>query len=214
MQYEEDARGQGQPEPATDAGRGHGHARGHWYKTPRESLSQRIAELLVFVLQWLDIKMLVTLSSLYLLAASLGRAVAQPNLTALYGPGLSPGAEILYPSDADYTTEVTQRWNLYDAPTYFGAIKPATESDVQYIVQVSAQNNISFLATGRGHGSTSTLAPLNGIEIDLSNFRTINLDAENNRLTVGGSVNFSQLFDPLYNAGKMLRTSCTRFLLS
>ncbi|ELR03672.1 hypothetical protein GMDG_06315 [Pseudogymnoascus destructans 20631-21] len=140
---------------------------------------------------------------LYLLAASLGLAVAQPNLTALYAPGLSAGSEIFYPTDSDYS-EVTPRWNLYDAPTYFGAIKPATEADVQHIVKVSAQNNISFLATGRGHGSTGTLAALNGIEIDLSHFRTVDLDAENNKLTVGGAVNFSQLFDPLYNAGKML----------
>jgi fumiquinazoline A oxidase len=144
-----------------------------------------------------------------LLATSLGLAVAHAssstNLTTLYGPGLSAEAEIFYPSDSDWSEEVTQRWNLNGAPTYFGAIKPATEEDVQHIVRISVENDIDFLATGRGHGSTSTLAFLNGIEIDLSNFRSIDVDAENNRLTVGGSVNFSQLFDPLYDAGKMLR---------
>ncbi|KAI9684236.1 MAG: hypothetical protein M1822_005709 [Bathelium mastoideum] len=63
---------------------------------------------------------------------------------------------------------------------------------------------------GRGHGSTRTLQVFNGIEIDLSNFRTVALDAENSKLTVGGSVSFSQLFDPLYNAGKMLPLANTR----
>ena len=145
----------------------------------------------------------------YLLMVSLPLVNSQtspsPNLTALYGPGLSSGAEIIYPSDPDYTADITPRWNVYDAPTYYGAIKPATEGDVQHVVKVSAQNNISFLATGRGHGVTTTLTAMHGIDIDLGNFRSIDLDAENNRLTVGGSVNFSQLFEPLYNAGKMLR---------
>lgn len=150
-------------------------------------------------------------SSLSLLAATITLAAAQQststNLTALYGPGLSPGAEIFVPSDLGYSTQVTQRWNLYDAPTYFGAIKPAIEEDVAHVVNVSAQNHISFLTTGRGHGSTVTLQAVNGIEIDLSNFRTIDLDVEKGQVTVGGSVNFYQLFDPLYDAGKMLRTS-------
>ncbi|RDW58819.1 hypothetical protein BP6252_13295 [Coleophoma cylindrospora] len=152
--------------------------------------------------------MRVRASSLYLLTTCLRLVAAQsstsPNLTALYGPGLSSGAEIVYSMDPDYSADITPRWNLYDAPTYYGAIKPATEADVQHVVKVSVQSNISFLATGRGHGSTSTLAALHGIDIDLGNFRTIDLDAENNKLTVGGSVNFSQLFEPLNNAGKML----------
>jgi FAD/FMN-containing dehydrogenase len=150
-------------------------------------------------------------SYLHLLAASLRLVAAQsstsPNLTALYGPGLSSGAEIIYVSDPAYSADITPRWNLVNAPTYYGAIKPATEADVQHVVKVSAQHNISFLATGRGHGSTSTLAALHGIDIDLGNFRTVDLDVENNKLTVGGSVNFTQLFEPLNNAGKMLRTS-------
>jgi len=152
--------------------------------------------------------MLVFLTYLYLLATNFLLVAAQssssPDLVALYGPGLSPGAEI-YPSNPNNSANFQPRWNLYDAPTYYGAIKPATEGDVQHIVKISSQNNISFLATGRGHGSTSTLATLHGIEIDLGNFRTFNLDAENNRLTVGGSVNFSQLFEPLNSAGKMMR---------
>ncbi|KAL9074399.1 MAG: hypothetical protein Q9157_004402 [Trypethelium eluteriae] len=152
--------------------------------------------------------MVVSPPSLYLLAASLGLVAARrlglANLTALYGPGLSPGAEIFYPSDPHWSEDVTQRWDLYHAPKYFGAIQPATEQDIQHIAKTSARNNISFLATGRGHGSTSTLTAFDGINIDLSKFRNVDLNANNSKITVGGSVNFSQLFDPLYDAGKML----------
>lgn len=56
------------------------------------------------------------------------------NLTALFEPVLSSGAEIYYANDSNWTQEVTQRWTTWDAPTYLGAIKPVTERDVQNIV--------------------------------------------------------------------------------
>jgi hypothetical protein len=56
------------------------------------------------------------------------------NLTALFGPHLSPNASIVLPSNPNYTTELTQRWSTWSAPTFFGAIIPATTQDVQNIV--------------------------------------------------------------------------------
>ena len=65
-------------------------------------------------------------------------SVAQgSNIVALFGPSLSPGAEIFLPTYANYTEDVTQRWTLHDAPTYLGAIKVATEADIEHIVSSS-----------------------------------------------------------------------------
>lgn len=50
---------------------------------------------------------------------------------------LSPGAEFYLPSQANFTTEVTQRWTIFEAPTYRAAIKPAIPSDVQTIVSLA-----------------------------------------------------------------------------
>ncbi|KAI1098220.1 hypothetical protein F4804DRAFT_325398 [Jackrogersella minutella] len=152
-------------------------------------------------------------SLLNVLSASFGLVVTAGCLTSfelvdLYGPGLSPGAQIIHISDSNFIEQVTQRWTLYAEPAFYGAIKPATEADVQHIVRVSAAHNISFLATGRGHGASTTLEGLYGIEIDLSNFNSVNLDVANDLLTIGGAVNFSQLYEPLYYAGKMLRKPC------
>ncbi|KAI1412487.1 hypothetical protein F5Y13DRAFT_179995 [Hypoxylon sp. FL1857] len=149
---------------------------------------------------------------LYLLSVGFGCVTAidylSPcNLTALYASGLSEGAEIFHISDPNFSEEVTRRWTLYAEPTFCGAIKPATEADIQHIVRVSAAHNISFLATGRGHGASTTLGQLmNGVEVDLSNFQSFSLNVENNLLAIGGAVNFSQIFEPLYNAGKILPT--------
>jgi hypothetical protein len=66
--------------------------------------------------------------------------IAARNLTELFGPGLSPEARIVLPG-SEWTTEVKQRWTTYQAPTYTGAIKPATVEDIQYIVRIAVAHS-------------------------------------------------------------------------
>jgi FAD/FMN-containing dehydrogenase len=59
------------------------------------------------------------------------------------------------------------------------------------------------LASSAQHGFSITLAELhNGLEIDLSAFRKVSVDAEQSTMTVGGGVRFMDVFDPVFNAGK------------
>lgn len=44
-----------------------------------------------------------------------------------------------------------------------------------------------------------------GIDIDLSELRYANLDAQNNLLTIGGATKFQQVWDALQPAGKEIR---------
>lgn len=72
-----------------------------------------------------------------LVQSILGVAIATPsyqNLTSLFGPHLSPRAQIILPTDDTFASQLTQRWTDYNKPSYIGAIKPATESDIQKIV--------------------------------------------------------------------------------
>ncbi|GLA17566.1 hypothetical protein AnigIFM62618_004708 [Aspergillus niger] len=134
-------------------------------------------------------------------------SAATHNITSIFSSSLSPGAQIFLPSDTNYTEDVTQRWTTYDAPTYIGAIKPATVKDIQNIVTLAASNKIPFLATAGGHGATITYVNCtNGIEIDISNFNTVSIDASNNTMTVGGAVRFEDIIPPLYEARKELPT--------
>ncbi|KUL83490.1 hypothetical protein ZTR_10799 [Talaromyces verruculosus] len=138
------------------------------------------------------------------LLAQLTVASGSNNLSTLVGQ-LSPGAEVFYPTAADWS-EVTPRWSTNDAPTFFAAIKPGTSGDIQTIVRYASTNNIPFLGTGGGHGFTTTLGELKeGLEIDLSQFNNVSVDAQNNRLTIGGSVRFGEILDPLYAAGKEIQ---------
>ncbi|KAL5333393.1 FAD-binding domain-containing protein [Aspergillus crustosus] len=128
-------------------------------------------------------------------------------VTALFGRHLSPNATIFLPSDPDWETDVTQRWSNWSAPSYFGAIKPATEKDVQNIVKIAAKNNIPFLATGGGHGTNIGYGTVkNALNIDLSNFKSVKVDAANHRLTVGGAVGQGDIWGPLYEVGQEIPT--------
>ena len=66
-----------------------------------------------------------------------GTAIASgiPNITHLFGPGLSTGANIYLASDPDYASHVKQQWSSHAAPSYIGTIQPATIQDVQHIVR-------------------------------------------------------------------------------
>ena len=71
--------------------------------------------------------------SLFLVLALFSTSLCA-DIKAIFGPSLSNGAEILLPSDANYTTNLTQRWDKFAEPQYTAAIKPATEQDVSEIV--------------------------------------------------------------------------------
>lgn len=75
-----------------------------------------------------------------------------------------------------------------------------------YQVKIASAHRIPFLATGGGHGVSVTLHNIqNGIEIDLSQFKNVSVDAVANTLTIGGANTFGDAINPLYDAGKEMR---------
>lgn len=121
---------------------------------------------------------------------------------------LSSGSEIILTNNPSYPTDFTQRWTIYSNanPTYSVAAKPATVKDVQKIVQYAAQNKVSFLATGGGHGYSTTLSGVkDALNVDLSNFKKVAIDASANTMTIGAATIFADVYDPLYAAGKQIR---------
>lgn len=75
-------------------------------------------------------------------------------------------------------------------------------------VGYAAKSSTPFLSTGGGHGFAITLGRLHhGIELDLSNFKNVSVDADANTLTIGGAVRFRDVVEPLGQAHKELRKS-------
>lgn len=73
-------------------------------------------------------------------------------------------------------------------------------------MKIASSVKIPFLATGGGHSTSVQPGRLHdGLQIDLSNFDSVQVDSEKNLLTVGGATRFAQIIDILYDAGKQFR---------
>lgn len=73
-------------------------------------------------------------------------------------------------------------------------------------IKYASKHDVPFLASGGGHGySTSFGALQNGLKIDLGLFNGVTIDTNQNTMTIGGSVKFSQVTGPLFKAGKEIR---------
>ncbi|KAI0876619.1 hypothetical protein GGS24DRAFT_216948 [Hypoxylon argillaceum] len=119
---------------------------------------------------------------------------------------LSPGTQLFLPNYSTYANEITPRWTTFEPPSYTIAVKPSMESDLQKIIRYAAKHRVPFLGTGGGHGYTTTTSMLrNGIDIDLGNFNAVDVDVKSETITIGGSVIFDDVFDPLYNAKKEIQ---------
>jgi FAD/FMN-containing dehydrogenase len=72
----------------------------------------------------------------------------------------------------------------------------------QVQVKVAAQHNISYMATGGGHGLPISLGQLDdAISIDLSSFKTVKMNTKSKTVTVGGGALFSDVIPSVLNAG-------------
>ncbi|KAL2289903.1 hypothetical protein FJTKL_01183 [Diaporthe vaccinii] len=121
---------------------------------------------------------------------------------------LSAASEVISPSEASYATDFTPRYNIAAPPTYTVAVKPA-------LVKYALSNNVSLLATGGGHGySTSLSRMLAGINLDLGNFKSIEVDPAAGTMTIGGAVRASEVATALQSAGMEItvpQCSCIGF---
>ena len=151
------------------------------------------------------------LASFILVASALSRQVVAATTQQIQtdlSSNLSNGSQVIFTTDSSYPTDFTQRWSVYTKaePVYAVAAKPATARDLQTILRYATKNKVPLLATGGGHGYSTTLSGLhNALDVDLSNFQKIEVDASTNTMVVGAGSKFHDMFDPLYAAGKMMR---------
>ncbi|KAJ5382602.1 hypothetical protein N7517_000513 [Penicillium concentricum] len=127
-------------------------------------------------------------------------------LEELYEPWVSPATEIASSTDANFSTVVGPRWSAWEAPHWSGAIKPATEKDLQKVVQISVANKIPFIATNGGHGPKVGQGQFTGINVNLASFNTVSIDTTNNLVTLGAGVKLWDVQKGLYDVGKEIQT--------
>lgn len=61
------------------------------------------------------------------------------------------------------------------------------------------------MATNGGHGTSLIYGTMNGLDVNLANFNSTNIDLSKNHLIVGAGTKLGDMTEPLYNAGKAVR---------
>ncbi|KAK7946574.1 uncharacterized protein PG986_010895 [Apiospora aurea] len=152
----------------------------------------------------------------YLTGFTTAAAVPRADLKALLTDPVrqwSKGTTVSFSGTSRFQ-EATERWTIFDPPTYVAAISPSTEEDVRKVTKFLAPQiklatllKFPFLVTGKRHGYTTTLGRLrNGLAIDLSGIRTLDVNKAAQTLTIGPGVGAGDIFNPLFEAGFELQT--------
>ncbi|QSZ36199.1 hypothetical protein DSL72_007325 [Monilinia vaccinii-corymbosi] len=140
--------------------------------------------------------------------AALAYSPAPDLRTALTQPSIkwSSQAILSFPGQSSFEN-ATERWTIFDPPTYSASISVGSEADVANVIKLSKSLNIPFLATGGRHGYGTTLGRLkNGLSIDLSQLKSISINKNAATMTIGGGVRFRDMVDPLFAAGFQIQT--------
>ncbi|KAL4905450.1 hypothetical protein BDW74DRAFT_185017 [Aspergillus multicolor] len=127
-------------------------------------------------------------------------------LEELYGPRVSAATEIASSTEANFSEVVGPRWSAWEAPQWSGAIKPATEGDLQEVIRISVANKIPFIATNGGHGPKLGQGQFTGINVNLGSFNSVSIDTEKNLVTVGAGVKLWDVQKGLYDVGREIQT--------
>ncbi|KAH7320279.1 hypothetical protein B0I35DRAFT_431078 [Stachybotrys elegans] len=117
---------------------------------------------------------------------------------------ISPDSDIeVVGSNQTWPSGFTPRWAITAPPKYIMVIKPRLVTDVQAIIRYASTNDVPFLATGGGHGYSSTLGGLEeGISIDMGYFDEITVNTASNTMTTGGAVKTADIVDALHAVGR------------
>lgn len=108
-------------------------------------------------------------------------------LDAAATTALSQNASLILPSDDKWGALQIRGTSPRIQPKFNTVVQPATEEDVQKIVQFASQYGIPFLAVSGTHGWTKTLDTLPyGIQINMRKLNSVTLDPGATTATVGG----------------------------
>ncbi|KAI9780497.1 MAG: hypothetical protein M1816_002836 [Peltula sp. TS41687] len=140
---------------------------------------------------------------------------AEDPLSECLRPKLSANAIFKTPGQSGFL-EDTIRYTTVSSPSYRAVVKTASEQDIANSIGCASRTNTSFLATSQRHGLSMTLASIsNGLDIDITYLKQIQVDAYKNVMTIGGGVNFQEVVDVLYAKGKEISTGtcyCVGFM--
>ncbi|TVY32060.1 FAD-linked oxidoreductase [Lachnellula subtilissima] len=113
---------------------------------------------------------------------------------------LTPGCQILTDTSDAKFVEYLKRWTDIDLMVPGAIVLPTSEDDCQKIVQWASNFSVPFVMKSGGHSEYSTIGS-NGIIIDLSLYKGIEVDKNSGTATLKGSILTKDVAIALAEAG-------------
>ncbi|TGJ82155.1 hypothetical protein E0Z10_g6607 [Xylaria hypoxylon] len=118
----------------------------------------------------------------------------------------SSNTTLSFPGSSGFE-DATARWTIFSPPTYRAAIRPGSEADIARIIKLASLYKFPFLTRGAGHGYSITLADFqDGLALDLSQWKSFEIDETAETLTIGPGITINDVFDPLHEAGFQIQS--------
>ncbi|KAF2685189.1 FAD-binding domain-containing protein [Lentithecium fluviatile CBS 122367] len=122
------------------------------------------------------------------------------------GSQLSKGSLIIGPDDPEWAN-VTKRYSTFSKPQDLKlVVKVNAESDVPKVVKYCNKNSINFMANNQGHGFTTTITKLSGIEINLSQLTNIKIQPNKKSAWFQGGTWGGNIIKTLWDQGFVTTT--------
>lgn len=98
---------------------------------------------------------------------------------------LSPSSRVLVDHESPEFVASMKRWSNYGLNIPFGIIQPGSEQDIVTSIKALTKNSIPFVPASGGHSPWSTIDQ-NGIIVDLSRYKGVDVDTSKKLATVKG----------------------------
>ncbi|KAL8956225.1 MAG: hypothetical protein Q9193_006191, partial [Seirophora villosa] len=116
---------------------------------------------------------------------------------------LSKGSKVLTQGDPEFAKS-NERWTEIDRKTPAVVVQPVSEDDVAVIVKAAKVAGVPFVPVTGGHSLWSTIE--DGLVIDLSQYKSISVEADQHRVSVRGGVLMKELQLELSKQGQFTST--------
>lgn len=113
------------------------------------------------------------------------------NVLAELSNTLSADSKILQDKSAPEFSSSLKRWSDHQLQTPLAIIQPASEEDIVKAIQALLKASIPFVPASGGNTPYSTIE--NGVIVDLSLYRGVEVHAAENRATVRGGTLMKEL---------------------
>ncbi|KAI0058447.1 FAD-binding domain-containing protein [Artomyces pyxidatus] len=142
---------------------------------------------------------------LVLIPASMALVIQQDQSTLLtacqaIAKAISPASQVFYPPSTPYESDILH-WAVSSSASSACSVEPGTAADVGVILRTVASSRTPFAVKGGGHTTNPGFSSTSGVEISMTRFSHVFVNAAARTVNVGAGLTWDQVYTALNHTG-------------